>query len=119
VPYNTNMNQKEELYSAIVPFFTKLEKKIDQQTAEIISLRSRLPVKDTYRITDIAIMLGVSQATLYRKCWNLPNFGRPDIGNNPRRWMRTTVERWYSTPEADRRKQWEDMTEEQRREVMA
>ena len=111
------MDQKEELCSTIVPFLANLEKKIDQQSAEIVSLRDRLPVKGTYTISDIVRKLGVSQATLYRKCWNLPNFGRPDIGNNPRRWLRATVDRWYSTPEADRRKKWDGMSEKEKQEM--
>ncbi|MEN6296855.1 MAG: hypothetical protein ABFC92_02765 [Rectinema sp.] len=95
-----------------------LESKIDAQKAEIVSLRATLPVKDTYTIADIARKLGVAQSTLYQKCWNLPNFGKPNIGYNPRRWLRATVDAWFSTPEADRREAWESMSEEQKRKAL-
>lgn len=84
----------------------------------IDNLRDSLPVKDTMTITDISRKLGVAQSTMYLHPWNIPNFGKSDIGNNPRRWRRSTVNKWYSVPEAERREQWEAMTDNERREAL-
>ena len=116
--YNSDMVDEKDICGTLVPYLSRLESKIDAQAAEIISLRSALPIKETMTITDIARKLGVAQSSLYSKCWNLPNFGKPDIGNNPRRWKRSTFESWYSVPEIERRKRWESMTDSQKQRAL-
>lgn len=88
----------------------KVEVELRRLTREVIDLKSRIPAKDTVTVTDLAAYLGVAQSTLY-KPWNLPNFGKPDIGNSPRRWMRQKALAWYERPEAERRQEWEAMSE--------
>jgi len=108
------MNENIDKFGTDVPF-TDLSKKFDVLLHEIRSIRADLPIKQTYTITDISRMLGVAQATLYKKCWNIPNYGKSDIGESPRRWLRSTVEAWYAVPEVERMKRWEAMSEDERR----
>ena len=118
--YNREYMKETDFNVPAVPaFLDRLEKKIDAMHSEIVSLRADLPVKDTYTITDLSRKLDVAQSSLYAKCWNLPNFGRSDIGGNPRRWLRATVDAWYSIPEADRLARWEAMTEDEKRKALA
>lgn len=108
------MDIKSDMHGTNVPL-DDLSRKLDVILHEIRSIRADLPIKQTYTIMDISRMLGVAQSTLYKKCWNLPNYGRSDIGGNPRRWLRSTVEAWFSIPEDERMARWEAMTEEERR----
>lgn len=80
---------------------------------ELSELRRDLPGTDTITATELAKKLGVAMSTFY-KPWNLPNFGKPDIGNSPRRWFRDKALAWYETPESERRAQWEAMPESER-----
>lgn len=83
-----------------------LEAEVMKLTTEIKNLSARIPAKDTLTITEIAKYLGVAHSSLY-KPWNMPNFGKPDIGSSPRRWLREKALRWYQRPEAERRAEWE------------
>jgi len=111
--------KETDIHDTSVPaFLDRLEKKIDAFHEELKSIRADLPIKDTYSIADLSRKLGVSQQVLYTKCWNLPNFGRSDIGNSPRRWLRATVDAWYSVPEADRLARWEAMSDDEKRKAL-
>jgi len=91
-----------------------IEREVREMHQELLELHKAFPVSETMRVTDIARKLGVTQATLYRKPWNLPNFGIPDIGHNPRRWLREKVFAWYERPEPERRVEWEKMSPEEK-----
>ena len=105
------MSENDVSITQVMQALGDLSKKIDD-------LCGSLPIKDTLTITDIARKLGVAQSTMYLHPWNIPNFSKSDIGTNPRRWLRSTVNKWYSIPEMDRRKQWEDMTDEEKRQAL-
>jgi len=106
-----------------VDFLCDLAEKLNQQiktmSGEIVSLRSALPINDTLTVTDLGRKLGVSPQSFYGKPWNLPNFGSPDIGHNPRHWLISTVNAWYSRPESERRAAWEAMTDDEKIKAMA
>jgi hypothetical protein len=82
----------------------------------------RLPIPETFNVTDIAVRRGCSRTWLLLETspWRLPNFGRPDEGEGTRRWRRETVLAWYASAkwEAERRKEWEDMPPAKRKELM-
>lgn len=90
-----------------------LTAEVNRLAREIEGFRKALPIPETMTASDIITKLGVSQSTFYKK-WNMPNFGNPDAGNSPRRWLRTTFEKWYSRPEADRRAEWEGMSADEK-----
>lgn len=93
----------------------KVEIEVRGLRKEIAELRKVLPVSDTLTASDIITKLGVSQSTFY-KSWNMPNFGKSDISQSPRRWLRSTVDKWYAIPEDERRAQWESMTTDEKAE---
>lgn len=80
---------------------------------ELAELRGALPVVETLTVSEIARRLGVAVSTLY-KPWNLPNFGRSDLGNSPRRWLREKALGWYARPESERRAEWEALPAHER-----
>ena len=88
----------------------KVEVELRNIGRELAELREALPVPATLTVTEIAEKLAVSTTTLY-KPWNLPNFGKPDIGGSPRRWIRAKALAWYDRPEEERRAEWESMTQ--------
>jgi predicted DNA-binding transcriptional regulator AlpA len=103
------MSSEEAKYDAIALQVEKVETEVRGLRREISELRRVLPVSETLTASEIITKLGISQSTFY-KPWNMPNFGKSDISQSPRRWMRNTVDRWYATPEEDRRARWESMT---------
>lgn len=114
------MSNKESYEAlSVAELLIKMHEKIDALTEEVRCLRRQLPVKDTMQLSEIARMLGVATTTLYTKPWNLPNWGVPDVGNNPRRWFRATVTAWFATTEADRRARWESMTDAEKLRALA
>jgi len=102
------MTSESDTENAVALQVEKVETELRGLRKEIAELRRLLPVSDTLTASEIITKLGVSQATFY-KSWNMPNFGKSDISQSPRRWMRSTVDKWYAIPEEDRRKQWEEM----------
>jgi hypothetical protein len=72
----------------------------------------------TYTVEDIARSLNCSEWTLRKNIWQLPNYGRADIGIHPRRWFHDTVTAWFHIPEDERRRKWEMMTSAERRQAM-
>jgi hypothetical protein len=72
----------------------------------------------TYSAAEIAQCFGVSYLHLRHNPWTLPNYGRPDIGLKPGRWLFTTVMEWYEIPEDERRRRWEAMSSTERRVAM-
>jgi hypothetical protein len=85
---------------------------IDQQKRIIDMEMGRL-----FSVKDLADRFKISTATLYTNPWRLPNFGNPDV-TAPNRWWGRTCDAWYSEPEADRRRRWEEMGSEERRRAM-
>jgi hypothetical protein len=69
----------------------------------------------TYTAAELAALLGVSYMHLRHNPWTLPNYGRPDIGLKPGKWLFTTVMEWYAIPEDERRRRWEAMSSTERR----
>lgn len=112
--YNGIMHtERTEADTDVSERLEKLDIEIRGIRREINQLRKLLPVPTTLTVSEIAEKLGVSTTTLY-KPWNLPHFGKPEIGNSPRRWKVETVDQWYSKPEADRRAEWEAMSQDQK-----
>lgn len=72
----------------------------------------------TFTVEDLATMQGCADSTLRGNPWKLPNFGRPDIGGHPRRWLAETVRSWYSRPEDERRREWDRMTSKERLQAL-
>lgn len=70
-----------------------------------------------YSIKDLAERFGICTAALYKCPWRLPNFGNPDV-TAPNRWWGKTIDKWYSEPEASRKRRWEGMGSEERRRAM-
>jgi hypothetical protein len=81
------------------------------ETRQAVSLR-------TYTTPELARLLGVSAHGLSRAPWKLPNYGKPDIGERPGKWLHTTVTMWYAVPEAERRDKWERMSSAERRRTL-
>jgi hypothetical protein len=72
----------------------------------------------TFTVEDLATMQGCADSTLRGNPWKLPNYGRPDIGGHPRRWLAETVRTWYSRPEDERRREWDRMTSKERLQAL-
>ena len=72
----------------------------------------------TYTAADLAKCFGVSYMHLRHNPWTLPNYGRPDIGAKPGKWLFTTVLEWYEIPEDERKRRWEAMRSTERRVAM-
>ena len=90
---------------------------ISEIRKEIADMNSQINFK-TYTLKDIAIMLNCHEQSLRNKPWKMPNFGKADIGNQPRRWFHKTVYDWYLIPENERQSQWETMTSRERCEAI-
>ena len=71
-----------------------------------------------YSVNDLARRFNVTIQTMRNNPWNLPNYGHPDIGKRPGKWMHETVIKWYSIPEHKRRERWDMMKSAERRKVM-
>lgn len=89
-----------------------------------LSLETRKRVNALYdeatlTIADIASRQGVTVQALYGAPWKLPGFGVPDHGKSPKRWKLSTYEAWMEIPEAERRTQWDTMSESERKKVLA
>jgi hypothetical protein len=69
----------------------------------------------TYSAAELAMCFGVSYMHLRHNPWTLPNYGRPDIGLKPGKWLFTTVLEWYAIPEDERKRRWETMGSHERR----
>jgi hypothetical protein len=85
--------------------------------AEIISLRSdvaaikgTIRIRESYTIEDLASRYHCSRSTFHSCPWRLPNFGRPDFGESPRRWWIETLETWEAVAESEHRDAWEMMS---------
>jgi hypothetical protein len=72
----------------------------------------------TYSAPELAACFGMSYMHLRHHPWMLPNYGRPDIGMKPARWLFSTVLEWYSIPEDERKRRWEAMSSRERRIAM-
>lgn len=107
------MQSENSNENALAYRIEKVEVELRNLGRELIELREALPVPTTLTVTEIAEKLAVSTTTLY-KPWNLPNFGKPDIGGSPRRWIRSKALAWYERPEYERRTEWEAMTDAQK-----
>jgi hypothetical protein len=70
-----------------------------------------------FSVKDLAGRFSVSLSSLYNSPWRLPNFGKADVGG-PNRWWGRTCDAWYSEPEADRKRRWEAMGNDERRRAM-
>ena len=84
---------------------------------DIVELTARIDLK-TYTLKEIAVSQGCSVSTLRNKPWKMPNYGRPDIGQHPGRWLYTTITNWYSVPEDERQFKWESMTSKERQRAL-
>jgi hypothetical protein len=69
----------------------------------------------TYTAAELAACFGVSYQHLRHNPWTLPNYGRPDIGLKPGKWLFATVLEWYAIPEDERKRRWEAMSSLERR----
>ena len=80
----------------------------------IVETRMTATLK-TYSAAELAECFGVSYMHLRHNPWTLPNYGRPDIGIKPGKWLFSTVMEWYAIPEDERRRRWEAMSSTERR----
>jgi hypothetical protein len=71
---------------------------------------------ETLSLKDLAEKFKCCAKSLTNNPWRLPNYGNPDIA--PRRWLRKTVDAWYSTPENERQSRWEMMSSAERLQAM-
>lgn len=89
----------------------------------IRDILDRLPIPETYTVSDLATRRGcsVDWLSLSSAPWRLPNWGVPDEGEGKRRWRRETVLSWYASVkwEIERREEWEHMPPAQRRTALA
>ncbi|GHV09433.1 hypothetical protein FACS189485_22020 [Spirochaetia bacterium] len=92
------------------PFQLILDR-LDQIENEVINTR-------VYTVKDIAKLQGYSAGNMYQCPWRLPNFGRPDIGDKPGKWLYRTVMDWLKIPEDERREKWDFMNSDERRKAM-
>jgi hypothetical protein len=84
---------------------------------EVASLKTSLSLQ-TYNLSEIARLLHISESKLRNQPWNVPNYGKADIGLGSRRWFHDTVTAWYHIPETERRAKWESMKSADRRKAM-
>ena len=85
---------------------------------ELADVKSKVELR-TYTLKEIAKGLGYSTAqSLRNKPWKMPNFGKPDEGSHPGRWLYKTIVEWYAVPEDERRMKWESMTPRERRQAI-
>jgi hypothetical protein len=84
---------------------------------EVESLKAALTFQ-TYTIGDLARKLNISESKIRNEPWNVPNYGKADVGISCRRWFHDTVTAWYHIPEADRKAKWESMKSADRRKAM-
>ena len=86
--------------------------------ADITDIKSQIQFK-TYTLKEIAVWYGYKNVqSLLNKPWMMPSFGKPDIGQHPRRWFYNTIVEWYAVSEKERRFKWESMPSRERREVL-
>lgn len=86
------------------------------QDAIISSMR----VRESFTIDDLARRYHCHRSTLCGGSmpWRLPNYGRPDFGESPKRWWIETVEAWEQVPEIEHREAWEAMSPAERRRIL-
>jgi hypothetical protein len=115
---------RHPLYNGEPPEYPGFEKAIPAILRELWEVKQLLAETQmtatlkTYSAAEIAQCFGVSYLHLRHNPWTLPNYGRPDIGMKPGRWLFTTVMEWYEIPEDERRRRWEGMSSQERRVAM-
>ena len=87
-----------------------VEEKLDQLVAAT-------PVRQYVDIAWICKEIGCSRDWLRSRPWALPNFGHPDVGGRPRRFVRSSWEKWSEDLTA-RELAWKCMTNAQRQRVL-
>jgi hypothetical protein len=103
------------------PEYPGFEKAIPEILRELWELKRLLAETQmavslkTYTAKELAACFGVSYMHLLHNPWTLPNYGRPDIGAKPGKWLFTTALKWYEIPEDERRRRWEAMSSTERR----
>jgi hypothetical protein len=115
---------RHPLFSEEPPEYPGFEKAMPQMLQELWEMK-RLLIETqmaatlrTYSAAELADRFGVSYLYLRRYPWTLPNYGRPDIGSRPGKWLFSTVLEWYSIPEDERKRRWEAMGSTERRVAM-
>jgi len=88
--------------------------RLDSMAADLASLRER----ESLTIDDLSERYHLSRSSLDRAPWRLPNFGKADTGEFPKRWWLSTVEAWESIPEIDRKSRWELMSAKEKHQVL-
>ena len=84
---------------------------------EILELNMKISLK-AFTLKEIAAGFGYKPQTLRCNPWKIPNYGKPDEGKNPGKWFYSTIKNWYAIPEDERRKKWEEMSSQERRNAM-
>jgi hypothetical protein len=85
---------------------------------DITDIKSQIQLR-AYTLKEIAAGFGYkTEQSLLNKPWKMPNYGKPDLGYHPRKWLYNTIVNWYSIPEEERRMKWETMSSKERRETL-
>lgn len=95
-----------------------MDKRLARVEECLAAIMHKVGADEPLTVAEIAARQGLSAGSIYRTPWRLPNFGRPDYGEGVKRWRPETWEAWKLRPEYERRREWEEMTAKERREVM-
>jgi hypothetical protein len=109
------VNEMEALHSPetamvyMVERITEIEKRLDR-------LMTRLGIRETFGIPDIAALGPYAESTLYKadKPWLLPRWGVSDFPGK-RRWTKETVDEYVSKTPAEWKEIWDAMSTDERR----
>jgi hypothetical protein len=108
------MQRPDPARAPYADLFTYLFDRVDEIAEKVDSAVER----KSLTIDDLAARYHVSRSSISERPWRMPNFGRADFGEVPRRWWLTTVERWEEVPEADRRERWELMSAKDKQQAL-
>jgi len=96
-----------------------IEEKIDKQEFMLYRLLKggRLPI-DYLTIQDIAHLMQISEGILRKRPWMLPNYGKSDLGERPKRYKCENYLEWIKTSTEEHKRAWDAMSEMERREAV-
>jgi len=102
---------------ATIEDFDRLEKKVSQTQTLLYDLISLIG-EPVLTIADIAKREGVSNSTIYREPWRLPNYGQSDFSTGRRRWKLRTYVQWIEKDDQTRERDWYNMRPQDREKLM-
>jgi hypothetical protein len=82
--------------------------RLEENRIEMIygMLRDALRVPEFVTVRDLANYYGCNQDVIRQSPWLMPNFGKPDFGERPKKWKWQTFQEWVEETPEERKRQY-------------